>query len=215
MRCAAFIPNRVPNLIPEKLVPKGLLNLLLGIGACVFATAAAAAAAAGSESYFVYADVLGVEPLIERRTVSEPHRSCEVVAPWRDGLARNPYDSRYRDHPRHRNGVATIIGGVIGGLVGSQFGGGTGRKALAITGAMLGASIANRARRHRHDSHSSHYTPQHCTTVVESHEVEEIAGYRVRYLYQGQEFVKRVDSDPGDRIRVQVQVTPVAEEPSW
>jgi len=207
------MPNRVPNLIPEKLVPKGLLNLLLGIGACVFATAAAAAAAAGSESYYVYADVLDVEPLIERRTVSEPHRSC--------GLARNPYDSSYRDydrdhaHPPRRNGAATIIGGVIGGLVGSQFGGGTGRKVLAITGAMLGASIANRARPHRHGSHTSHDTPQRCTTVVESREVEEIAGYRVRYLYQGEEFVKRVDGDPGDRIRVQVQVTPVAEEPSW
>ena len=98
---------------------------------------------------------------------------------------------------------------------GCCIGGGSGRKVLAITGAMVGASIANRARRHRHDSHSSHYTPQRCTTVVESREVEEIAGYRVRYLYQGQEFVKRVDSDPGDRIRVQVQVTPVAEEPSW
>ena len=90
MCCAAFIPNRVSNLIPEKLVPKGLLSLLLGIGACVFATAAAAE----SESYTVYADILDVEPLIERRTVSQPHRSC--------GLARNPYDSRYRDHDHPR-----------------------------------------------------------------------------------------------------------------
>ncbi|MDH3641628.1 MAG: hypothetical protein OES38_06000, partial [Gammaproteobacteria bacterium] len=67
----------------------------------------------------------------------------------------------------------------------------------------------------RHETHTSHYAPRRCTTVIRSHEVETVAGYNVRYHYQGQEFVKRVEEHPGDRIRVRVDVTPVVTEADW
>lgn len=199
--------------------------LLLVLGVCVGVFAMNATAS--SELYYVYADVVDVEPLIERRTVSQPRETCSETSHRSSAHAHGNhrhYDHRYQeyddghDHTRradsHGSGVARIIGGVIGGLVGSQFGGGRGSKALAVTGAILGASIGRRVSRHRHEAYASPYVPQQCTTVMETREVEEISGYRVRYLYQGQEFTKRVDDDPGDRIRVQVQVTPVAAEPA-
>ena len=171
------------------------------------------ASAAGS-GYSVYADVVDVEPLIERHTLTRPRQECSVVS----------YRSTSHSHPRRRhyhgnhadsrgsnaNGAATVFGGLIGGLVGNQFGGGNGKKALTVAGAILGASIANQASRERHDRFDAH--PELCSTEIETREVEEIAGYLVRYRYHGQEFVKRMERDPGERVRVEVLVTPIAWE---
>ena len=184
--------------------------LLIGAGAAVFAMAAGA----GTAPYHVYADVVDVEPLIERHTVSVPSRDCfpnnGSAAYSQHHYSRHDRSDAHSTRSR-RSGVAGILGGVIGGLVGSQFGGGNGKKALAIGGALLGASSARRASRHRHESE---YVRRRCATVMESRVIEEVAGYRVHYLYHGQEFVKRVDSDPGDRILVEVRVMPVATDPN-
>jgi uncharacterized protein YcfJ len=201
----------------------------MSLGAGAFAVTATA----NPDSYYTYADVVEVEPLIARYTVTEPRETCSLAPhPPAESADRRyrryrPYRPEERDYANsHSSGAATLFGGMIGGLLGSQFGGGSGRKALAIAGAMVGASIANNASRHRHgryDSRNSYdayhrhsrHTPQRCVSVVESREVEEVSGYRVHYLYQGQEFVKRVDTDPGDRVRVQVQVAPVADAAAW
>jgi uncharacterized protein YcfJ len=218
----------------------GLL-FVVGVGVGVFTMSANA----GSESYYIYADVVDVEPLVERYTVTEPQQACSATnGSTAYSHSRHRHYGRANDHSydyhqsydndreyahagsSHSSGAATLLGGVIGGLVGSQFGGGNGKKVLGIAGAIVGASVANQAARHRHDNYGSrgyynspnrnaHYRPQRCATVMESREIEEVTGYRVRYLYQGQEFVKRVDTDPGDRVRVQVQVTPVADGPAW
>lgn len=200
------------------------LVLLLGVAAGLFS----ATALANSQSYYVYADVVDVEPLIQRHTVREPHEECSRESyASSSSYGRNGRSGRHRHHHggygyqqdyyrgSHGNGAATLLGGVIGGLVGSQFGGGNGKKVLAITGAMVGASIANQASRRRHETYASHHAPQRCTTVTQSRRVETITGYSVRYHYQGQEFVKRVEEHPGDRIRVRVDVTPVVTEPGW
>jgi uncharacterized protein YcfJ len=197
-------------------------RLIIVVGMSMGAGAFAVTATANPDSYYTYADVVEVEPLIARYTVTEPRETCSLAA----HPPAEPADGRYRryrpedhDHANsHSSGAATLFGGVLGGLLGSQFGGGSGRKVLAIAGAMVGASIASNASRHRHgsyDSRHSRYTPQRCVSVVESREVEEVSGYRVHYLYQGQEFVKRVDTDPGDRVRVQVQVAPVVDAVAW
>ena len=48
-----------------------------------------------------------------------------------------------------------------------------------------------------------------CTTTTETRERTVLDGYDVTYLYHGQEFTKRVSEDPGDRIRIRVDVEPV------
>ncbi len=101
--------------------------LLIGAGAAVFAMTAGA----GTAPYHVYADVVDVEPLIERHTVSVPSRDCLVpnngsAAYSQHHYARHGHSDAHSARSRG-SGVAGILGGVIGGLVGSQFGGGNGK----------------------------------------------------------------------------------------
>ena len=74
----------------------------------------------------MYATVIGTEPVRESSTTSTPQQVCEdvVVAermPERDG-----------------NVGGTVAGAVIGGLIGNQIGGGDGRKAATVGGAVAG-----------------------------------------------------------------------------
>jgi uncharacterized protein YcfJ len=43
----------------------------------------------------------------------------------------------------------------------------------------------------------------------QTHEEERIDGYHVTYRYKGEIFTTRLPYDPGDRLKVQVSVTPV------
>ncbi|MEL6215584.1 MAG: histidine kinase, partial [Pseudomonadota bacterium] len=38
---------------------------------------------------------------------------------------------------------------------------------------------------------------------------ERVEGFRVTYQYRGETYVTRTETDPGNRIRVRVSVTPV------
>lgn len=177
---------------------------------------------ATSHTHYTYADVVGVEPVVEYRTITEPRRECRVAGYAGASGAYPPYPhgdhanghQRYESHHHDGSPVVAVIGGVVGGLLGSQFGSGSGKKVMTVAGALAGASIASSVSRSR-SHHETGYTPRRCTTVVASREVQEVAGYRVRYVYQGEEFTKVVASDPGDRVRVQVQVTPAVGEPDW
>ena len=112
------------------------------------------APASVADTGLAYADVVGVEPVIEREeryatvigtdpvressTTSTPRQVCNDVvvqerAPERDG-----------------NVGGTVAGAVIGGLIGNQVGGGRG-KALAtvagvIGGGMLGNAVQNQVQ---------------------------------------------------------------------
>jgi uncharacterized protein YcfJ len=173
------------------------------------------ASAPGSNTHLVYADVVAVEPLVERHTITKP-RQCSVVSHRSTSYSHSRHQHRHRDyadsHGSHGSAAATFFGGLIGGLVGNQFGGGSGRKALTIGGAIVGASIANQASRDRRDWSDPHPAQHRCSTELETREVEEIAGYLVHYRYHGQKFVKRMERDPGERVRIQVQVTPITSE---
>jgi uncharacterized protein YcfJ len=45
--------------------------------------------------------------------------------------------------------------------------------------------------------------------VYEDREEEELAGYRVTYQYAGETYSTTLDHDPGSRLRVSVNVTPI------
>lgn len=139
--------------------------------------------------FYDHARVVRVKPIIELVDVATPRRECwdEVHAPRRD-------DSY----------TGLILGGILGGAVGSQVGHGSGRTAATLAGTVLGASIANdiRGNRRRYESEAVH----RCRVVDEYYQEEKIVGYRVKYRYQGQLFVTRMDYDPGDEVRVRVSV---------
>ncbi len=145
---------------------------------------------------YEYAKVMQVEPLIRRVDVSYPRREC-----WNEQVTR--YEA-----PGPGSATPTILGGIVGGVLGHRIGRGNGRTVGAIAGTLLGASVARDI--YRSDRRPVAYTDtvQRCR-VREVHRNEQhIDGYRVTYRYRGQTFVSRMDRDPGERIRVQVSVTP-------
>lgn len=148
--------------------------------------------------YYDYARVVGVEPIVHVVQVSTPRRHCyeeEVVRSY--GYQRRPHSY-----------TPVVLGGILGGVVGNQFGGGTGNDLLTVGGALLGASLGyDHARAPRRQD----YYPtreQRCTVSHNYHEEERVDGYRVTYVYNGKTYVRRMDRDPGRRIRVRVDVTP-------
>ena len=101
--------------------------------------------------------------------------------------------------------MPSLFGGILGGLIGNQFGGGSGKKALTVVGALAGSSIARDAAKRRH--HQPRTPTRVCRTSYTSETVDEINAYDVTYEYQGQQFNKRMSEHPGDSVRVRVQLS--------
>ena len=149
---------------------------------------------------YVYADVVDVEPLFRTVRVRRPEREC-----WDEEV----YDDRRR---RHSTAPATIAGGLIGGAVGRQFGDGKGRDAMTVVGTLIGSAIANdRATQRHYDDYDRPRVRvvERCETHWQSYDDRRLEGYRVTYVYGGREYTTRTAHEPGDRIRVNVAVTPV------
>lgn len=144
-----------------------------------------------------YARVVSATPISELTEVSRPEQQC-----WDEHVQH-----RVRaDSQPHLGGI--ILGGVVGGVVGNRFGGGDGKKAMTAVGTIVGAAVGNELAQDRRPERSYSRIEQRCETVRVSHTEERIIGYRVRYRYNGEEYVTRTDSDPGRRLRVRVAVTP-------
>lgn len=153
---------------------------------------------------FDYAKVLSVKPIVRYVTVSTPVREC-----WQE-------NRHYTVHDRPNTAGGTLVGAVIGGVIGHQFGSGRGNDAATVAGTLIGAAIGNesarkRAREDGYDGTTTYSRPvQRCETNYQSHQEERIDGYRVVYRYHGQRYSTRLPYDPGDRIRVRVDVRPTA-----
>lgn len=205
------------------------LSLLGGLTA----TQAAADDPTRAHSYTIDVPVVKSTPVVETRTVERPERVCEP-AHWSagrssryedDGVGRGDYysGSRYHDRDRSRyeeryekrgGGVgAQILGGLIGGAIGNQFGGGNGRKALTIAGALVGSAIAREggnSRRRSSDHYSDRdYAPDYvCRTTIKTRTVEDVIGYDVVYRYNNALHTKRMERAPGDTIELRVRAVP-------
>lgn len=157
----------------------------------------------GDEAYYVWAKVVDVQPIVRVVQVTTPNRVC-----W-DETVRHVQHGGDGGHSK----TPTVLGGIIGGVIGNQFGSGRGRDAATVAGVLLGASVgSDYSRQHRRPAASRVYytTEQRCEIENVVHEEERIDGYRVTYRYQGRTFTTRSPVDPGDSIRVRVQVEPVA-----
>ena len=71
-------------------------------------------------------------------------------------------------------------------------------------------AIANDAARDRYGYGVERvgYPVQRCETRYREHREKQIDGYRVLYHYHGQRYVTEMPYDPGNRIRVRVDVRP-------
>ncbi|HDZ10299.1 hypothetical protein LCGC14_0077820 [marine sediment metagenome] len=173
------------------LKPAGVLTLSVS-ALCMSSPALA-------QTRYVYADVLESRPIYQSVTVSAPREEC-----WQEQV-------RVRDS--HRSGSRTpallsaIVGGAIGNAVGTNS---SSRKVGTVVGAVLGHSVGRDIvnANNRHEP-ARYQTVQHCEVVDEYYDEERLMGYQVRYRYNGEDFSVRMDDNPGERIRLRVQVEPV------
>lgn len=146
-----------------------------------------------------YARVVDVEPLRRRIRVSEPVREC-----WEE------VDHR-ADGPLSSNHIGgTLVGALIGGALGNQVGDGRGRQVARAAGAIIGGAIGHSAsqqrQRERYGDREQVY--ERCDVRYRDSYEERIDGYQVTYEYAGRRYVTEMPYDPGDRIRIRVDVTP-------
>ncbi len=154
-----------------------------------------------SGAVYDYAKVIRVEPIVRVVTVTTPVREC-----WNE-------TREYAVERGHgNNGGATLFGAILGGVIGHQFGSGSGNDAATAVGALLGAAIGNDAARRAPDrgyERDTYARPvRRCQTNYSSHEEERIDGYNVTYRYHGQKYRTRMPYDPGDKLRIRVDVRP-------
>jgi len=179
------------NVLNRKTTTRGALA-----GALILA---AAQATADSGAVYDYARVIDVRPIVRIVTVTSPEREC-----WEE-------QREYRI-ARRSPGVAgsTLVGAIVGGVIGHQFGSGSGNDAATAAGALIGAAVgADGARRRGADYEDVYTRPvRRCRTNYRSREEERIDGYDVTYRYHGQKYRTRMPFDPGDRLRIRVDVRP-------
>lgn len=147
-----------------------------------------------------YAKVLRVEPNVRYVTVETPVKEC-----WEE------MRSRVVEHRSVPSAGGTLVGAIVGGVVGHQFGSGRGRDAATIAGTLVGAAVGRDAVRHsgRYETTRYERPVKRCETRYTSHTEERIDSYRVIYKYQGRKYATDTPFDPGDRIRIRVDVRPV------
>ncbi len=145
-----------------------------------------------------YAQVISAEPIIRYVTVKTPVREC-----WQDT------EVHVVDRGRRNDAGGALVGAIIGGVVGHQFGSGRGNDAATVAGTLIGAAIGSDAGRKAPRETVRYERPvERCETTITETQEERIDGYRVLYRYNGQRYSTRMPYDPGNKLRVRVDVRP-------
>ncbi len=167
-----------------------------------------------------------------QRCYTQPSTGGYVDA--RDPYARDPYYGRdgygsrdgyygnggyggdgYRNGSETGRQMATVLGGVVGAVLGSQVGGGSARYATSALGSMVGG-MAGRSIYERSTEPRRRGQVVVCDPIVRGSAVQTAGGYGngyadaydVTYEYNGRRYTSRMNHDPGQRVRVRVDVTP-------
>lgn len=143
-------------------------------------------------AYQDWARVISANPRYEQ--VSVPNQRCreEIV---------------YENAQSDRSYGGAIIGGALGGLAGSRFGKGNGRTAATAVGAVVGALTGD------HIGNNDAYAGQpQARRVSRCQDTttwrNQITGYDVTYEYNGRRYTSFMNQHPGNRMAVEVSVTP-------
>ena len=144
---------------------------------------------------FDQAEVIDVEPIVQRVATVVPRERC-----WVETVRER----------RRTSASAPLAGALVGGAIGHALGHRKRNKQVgAVVGAVLGGAIAHDIGRH-----DARYRPirrvrqRVCETVEETSYRQRQRGYLVTYRYGGSTHRARMDEHPGDTIRVRVQVSP-------
>ncbi|EAR21166.1 glycine zipper 2TM domain-containing protein [Nitrococcus mobilis] len=180
------------------------MNKLLSIGLCAASAALAPLAQAASYGNYGmdYARVIRVEPIYREIEITTPQRQCYD----------QPVHRGYRANDGGDGALAAVVGGVVGGVIGHSLGRGRHRAPVTIAGTLAGVGIGRHIARQRDDYYAERIGYQRVCQVVDDTRYERrVEGYDVTYRYRGETYETRLLYDPGPRLRVQVDVTPVLE----
>jgi uncharacterized protein YcfJ len=99
-----------------------------------------------------------------------------------------------------------FVGAIIGGAIGNQFGGGSGKDAATVLGAIVGADVAN--KKGSQEQIIGYRQEQVCQNVTFYETQEELKNYTIRYEWRGivGKTVTYNNYRVGDRIPVDVTV---------
>jgi len=152
-----------------------------------------------AETRFEYADVIESTPVYRTVEVTVPREEC-----WNEEVA-----SHRRARPESR--TPALLGTIIGGALGNAVGHGKSNKRVGtVVGAVLGLSIGRDiVAANSHGRVTEYETVRQCETIYDYHEEERLIGYQVRYRYNNEDYSVRMDNDPGQQVRVRVDVQPV------
>ncbi len=112
--------------------------------------------------------------------------------------------------------VATVIGSVLGAAIGSQVGGGSARYVTSALGTMVGGIAGRQVYENTHQRQGTVRVGdlQACDQVVRSNTGyygagnQTVSAYNVTYEYAGRTYTTRTNYNPGNQIRVRVDVRP-------
>ena len=180
------------------------LTVTLGAILMVFATGAFAGHGSKQHSYgmqqggYEYGRVIDTRPIYREVEVSSPVQECYEVPV-------------YHTERHHKSAGGMLAGGIIGGIIGHQIGGGSGKKFATAVGTLVGAQIGHDAvNGHRdHGSREVVGYRKHCETQYRVSYEQVIDGYDVTYKYRGKRYHVRMPYDPGERIKLRVEISPV------
>ena len=220
--------QQAPSLSQTRKVPSVILNALLSVSLLgISAQTLADERRVATERFTEYAPVIDVQPIYKQVRTRTPRQDCwtedqQVIVGYEDVVTRDGRRSDQR-HPQSSTGSA-VVGGLIGGVIGNQLGRGhssQSRTGATVAGAIIGGAIGSeatgRVSRHRRnerprtvESRPIYETRpvERCNRVVASHSERQLQYYNVTYRYKGREFVTQMPRDPGDRIELQVVVSP-------
>lgn len=159
-----------------------------------------------SNQYYDYAWVISSKPIYKEVQVNHPQQVC-----WNE--------TRYHQVPQYTqtysdsSATAPILGAIIGGAIGNKLGHKKSNKRIGtVAGALLGGAIAiDHSKGQRvHQSYSTQaYTQRQCRTDNQISYENRIVAYKVKYRYKGKVYKTRMNQQPGDQIRVAINVSPV------
>ena len=147
---------------------------------------------------FEEVDVVSTEPIFQLVEQRVPAERCQIeYVPGKQ--------PRFDKTSQTPGIIGALVGGAIGNAVGSEK---SNQRVGAVAGALLGASIAKDVNRKRHEGEYQGTEREVCSTVYRTERAQEIIGYDVSYSYNGSIYTSRMDYDPGDTIRLRVNITP-------
>lgn len=147
--------------------------------------------------YFDYAPVVSKTPQYEQ--VNHPRREC-----WQEQVGYS--SGGYSSGASSRSYVGAVLGGLTGAILGNQVGKGSGRTAAVAVGAATGAIVGDNIDNRGYSTGYSQPRYEERCRMVDNWD-RRLTGYNVTYRYQGRDYTAFLPNDPGNRVRVSINVS--------